>query len=319
MAVLEAQKTKTRTTAHLGEPKTGWELFKKNFPLHKYYYMLMIPGLLALLIFRYLPMGGLIIAFKEYKVSDGIWGSDWAGLKWFEMLFTNPQFFQVLWNTIWISLLKLLFGFPAPILLALMINEVSKMWFKRTVQTVIYLPHFISWVIIGGLMTSLLSPSTGILSLMGITKNPILEPQNFRFLVVLTDIWKEAGWGTVVYLAAISGVSPDLYEAATVDGANRFQKIWHITIPAIAGTLAVMLVLRTGSLMMAGFDQLYVLQTPAVMDVGDVLDTFVYRYGLAQGRFSYATAAGLFQSAVGLILVTITNTAARKMEQPGVW
>lgn len=254
---------------------TIWQRFLKNLPVHKYYYILMVPGLLLLLLFRYLPMCGMIIAFKDYKLSTGILGGDWAGLDWFKMLFSNPQFTQVLKNTIWISLLKLAFGFPAPILLAIMMNEVSKNFLKRTIQTVIYLPHFISWVVIGGLMMTILSPSVGILGLFGITKNPLLEPANFRFLVVLTDIWKEAGWGTVVYLAAISSISPDLYEAATVDGAGRFQKIRHITLPAIASTVTVMLILRTGSLMMAGFDQIYVLQTPAVMDVGDVLDTFV--------------------------------------------
>lgn len=302
-----------------GAPQTGWARFKKDFPIHKYYYLLMIPGLLVLLLFRYFPMGGLIIAFKDYKVKEGIIGSAWAGLKWFEMLFSNPQFSQVLINTIWISLLKLIFGFPAPILLAIMINEVRQTRLKKTIQTVVYLPHFISWVVIGGLMISLLSPSVGILSLFGVTKNPLLEPGNFRSLVVITDIWKEVGWGTVVYLAAITGISQDLYEAATVDGAGRFQKIRHITLPSIMGTIAVMLIMRCGNLMMTGFDQLYVLQTPSVMDVGDVLDTFVYRYGLAMGRFSMATAAGLFQSVVGLILVCISNFCSHKMDQPGVW
>ncbi|WP_322176431.1 ABC transporter permease [Acutalibacter caecimuris] len=296
-----------------------WVKFKKGFKANIWYYLLMLPGLLALLVFRYVPMGGLVIAFKDFKVAEGMFGSAWVGTKWFDMLFSNREFGQVLFNTIYISLLKLIFSFPAPILLALMINEVSSVGLKRSIQTVVYLPHFISWVVIGGVLTTILSPSVGILSYFGLAKNPLLEPGNFRWMVVVSDIWKEAGWGTVVYLAAITNISPELYEAATVDGANRFQKILHITLPAIASTIAVMLILRTGSLLSAGFDQMYVLQTPATMDVGDVLDTFVYRYGLAQGRFSYAAAAGLFQSVVGLILVSFSNFVTGRMGQDGIW
>lgn len=308
-------------TASALSPKGGgsWARFRKNFKVHKWYYLLMLPGLATLFIFRYIPMGGVVIAFEEFRVADGVFGSAWAGTKWFDMLFSNKEFGQVLFNTIYISLLKLLLSFPAPILLALMINEVGQVPLKKSIQTIVYLPHFISWVVIGGVLTTILSPSVGITSYFGMTKNPLLEPSNFRIIVVLSDIWKEAGWGTVVYLAAITGISPDLYEAATVDGANRFQKIWHITIPAIAGTIAVMLILRTGSLLSAGFDQMYVMQTPATMDVGDVLDTFVYRYGLAQGRFSYAAAAGLFQSVIGLILVSLSNFITNRMGQDGIW
>lgn len=309
-----------KAAAAAQKPRQGrWYKFKKNFPVHKYYYLLILPGLAALLVFRYIPMVGVIIAFKDFKIAEGIFGSQWVGTKWFEMLFSNAEFSNVLFNTIYISLLKLIFSFPAPILLALMINEVSHVKFKKVIQTTVYLPHFISWVVIGGVMMTILSPSVGILSLFGVSKNPLLEPANFRWLVVVSDIWKEAGWGTVVYLAAITNISPDLYEAATVDGATRFQKIWNITLPAIAGTIAIMLILRTGSLLSAGFDQMYVLQTSATMDVGDVLDTFVYRYGLAQGRFSYAAAAGLFQSVVGLILVSLSNFITGRMGQDGIW
>jgi len=303
----------------LPKEKRFWRHFKKNFSVQKYYYLLMIPGLTILLLFRYAPMGGIIIAFKDFKIAEGIFGSSWAGMKWFEMLFSNAEFGRVLFNTILISVSKLIFGFPVPIILAVMINEVSNTKLKKSIQTVIYLPHFISWVVIGGILYTILSPTVGVLSLFKVKKNPLLEPSNFRILVVLSEIWKTSGWGTIVYLAAISGISPDLYESAIIDGANRFQKIRHITIPSIASTIAVMLILRTGSLMSAGFDQMYVLQSPATMDVGDVLDTFVYRYGLAQGRFSYATAAGLFQSVVGLILVLLSNFITNKMGQDGIW
>ena len=301
------------------QKQSGWKRFRKNFRVHKYYYLLMLPGIIALLVFRYVPMAGIVIAFKNFRIADGIFGSEWVGLKWFEMLFSNAEFTNVLFNTIYISILKIVFSFPAPILLALMINEVGHLKYKKVVQTTVYLPHFISWVVVGGIMMTILSPSVGVLSLFGAAKNPLLEPANFRWLVVISDIWKEAGWGTVVYLAAITSISPDLYEAATVDGATRFQKIWNITLPAISGTIAIMLILRTGSILSAGFDQMYMLQTPATMDVGDVLDTFVYRYGLAQGRFSYAAAAGLFQSVVGLILVSISNFVTAKMGQDGIW
>ena len=304
---------------HNGGGRSFWLRFSKGFRTNIWYYLLMLPGLLTLFIFRYFPMGGLVIAFEDYKVADGIFGSAWVGTKWFEMLFSNKEFGQVLFNTIYISLLKLIFSFPAPILLALMINEVRSVILKKSIQTVVYLPHFISWVVIGGVLSTILSPSVGVLPYFGAAKNPLLEPSNFRWMVVVSDIWKEAGWGTVVYLAAITNVSPELYEAATVDGANRFQKILHITIPAIASTIAVMLILRTGSLLSAGFNQMYVMQTPATMDVGDVLDTFVYRYGLAQGRFSYAAAAGLFQSVVGLILVSLSNFITNRMGQDGIW
>lgn len=292
---------------------------KKELAENKWYYFLIFPGFLMLILFRYVPMSGLVIAFKDYKIGLGILESPWAGWTHFHQLFSNPQFTEVLWNTIYISLLKLLFGFPAPILLSLMINELASEKLKRVVQTIVYLPHFISWVVIGGILFTLLSPSVGILSLLGVSRNPLLEPQNFRALVVVSDIWKEVGWGTVVYLAAITNVNADLYEAATVDGASRLEKIWNITLPSIAGTIAVMLILRTGSLMSAGFDQMYVLQTDATMDVGDVIDTFVYRYGLAQGKFSFAAAAGFFQSVVGLILVVISNLVTRKMGQDGIW
>ena len=298
---------------------TSWTRFKKNFSTHKYIYLLMLPGLLTLFIFRYIPMAGIVVAFQNYRVVDGLFGSEWVGLHWFEMLFSNPQFLRILGNTITITLMRLVIGFPAPIILALLINEISRNTYKRTVQTIVYLPHFISWVVIGGIMTILLSPTVGILSVFGVDRNPLLNPATFRWVVVFSGIWKDAGWGTIVYLAAISTVNPDLYEAAVVDGANRFKRVIHITLPSISGAIAVMLILNTGTLLTAGFDQLFVLQSPAVMHVGDVLDTFVYRHGLAQGRFSHAAAAGLFQAVVGLMLVTMSNYFAKRMGESGIF
>lgn len=289
---------------------------------YAWFYLFMLPGLLALILFRYVPMVGNIIAFKDFNVRDGMFGSPWTsmhGLKWFHQLFSNPEFARVLWNTIYISILKILFSFPAPIVLALMINEVSSTKLKKVIQTTVYLPHFISWVVLGGILFTLLSPSVGILSIFGFTRNPLLNPKTFRAWLILTDIWKTAGWGTVVYMAAITGIGQELYEAATVDGANRFQRILYVTLPGILPTISILLVLRVGNLLFAGFDQIYILQQPATIEVSDVLDTFVYRYGIGQGRFPYGAAAGLFQSLVGIVMVGFSNYFSKRMGQDGVW
>lgn len=284
-----------------------------------YYYAFMVPGLLMLLLFRYIPMFGNVIAFKDFTVRRGIFGSEFVGLKWFEQLFSNREFTRVLTNTIYISLLKIFISFPSSIILALMINEVSNLKTKRLIQTTVYLPHFISWAVLGGILFTILSPSVGVLGLFGVDRNPLMNTSTFRIWVIVTDIWKESGWGTVVYLAAMSGISQELYEAARVDGAGRMRRIWHVTLPGIMPTISIMLILRVGSVLFAGFDQMYVLQTPATMEVADVLDTFVYRYGIGQGRFSFGAAAGLFQAVVGLMMVAIANKVSHRMGQDGVW
>lgn len=286
---------------------------------HKYYYVLLFPGILYFLVFNYIPMGGLLIAFQDYKLAKGITGSAWAGLKWFDMLFSSPDFWTALRNTLLISFYKLVFNFPAPIILALMINEVASTKFKRTIQTIIYFPHFVSWVVLGGILFTVLSPSTGILSALGVTTSPLMDPRSFRSLLVISEIWKNIGWGTIIYLAAISGINPELYDAAKVDGASRYRLIRHITVPSISGTIVILLILRTGHILSAGFDQVFVLYHPLVYEVADILDTYVYRVGLTSGRFSLATAAGLFQSVVGLVLLLITNAAAKKIGGRGIW
>ncbi|WP_200634385.1 MULTISPECIES: ABC transporter permease [Paenibacillus] len=264
-------------------------------------------------------MGGVLIAFQDYKLAKGITGSAWAGLKWFDMLFSSPDFWTALRNTLLISFYKLVFNFPAPIILALMINEVANTKFKRTIQTIIYFPHFVSWVVLGGILFTVLSPSTGILSALGVTTSPLMDPRSFRSLLVISEIWKNIGWGTIIYLAAISGINPDLYDAAKVDGASRYRLIRHITVPSISGTIVILLILRTGHILSAGFDQVFVLYHPLVYEVADILDTYVYRVGLTSGRFSLATAAGLFQSVVGLVLLLFTNAAAKKIGGRGIW
>ncbi|MFD0959988.1 ABC transporter permease [Paenibacillus chungangensis] len=305
-----------RTSTKQSNLLKGWW---KVYHINKYYYVLLIPGLLFFLVFNYLPMGGILLAFKEFNISSGLWGSPWAGLKWFNLLFEAPDFWKALRNTIIISFYKLIFNFPAPIILALLLNEVRNALFKRVIQTVVYFPHFLSWVILGGILFTLFSVQTGLLKFLGLSISPLMNPESFRGMLVLSDMWKEVGWGTIIYLAAISGINQELYEAARIDGANRFQLVRHITIPSIANTIIILLILRTGHILHVGFDQIFVLYSPLVYEVSDILDTYVYRTGLTMGRYSLATAAGLFQSIVGLMLIIVTNGLAKRMGERGIW
>lgn len=293
--------------------------FKKMFSKYKYYYLLMLPGLAFFIIFKYIPMAGIIIGFKDFKVSEGILGSSWVGFKWFEQLFSSSEFWQVFVNTLIISFYKLIFAFPAPIILALLINELKGKFFKRTIQTMVYFPHFLSWVVISGILITVLSPQGGMLSMFGITASPLMDPKYFRGVLVASDVWKEAGWGTVIYLAAMAGISTEMYEAAVIDGANRLQQIFYITLPSIKSTIMILLILKTGSILNAGFDQVYMLYNPLVYSVGDILDTYVYRIAFTMGNYSLATAAGIFKSLINLIILVITNSIAHAMGQEGLW
>lgn len=288
--------------------------FWKNWQL----YSMLLPGVLFFLIFKYIPLGGIVIAFQDYNVFMGIFDSPWVGLKHFYNLFEYPEFYEILTNTVLISLYQLLFGFPAPIILALLLNEVRKRYFKQTVQTVLYLPHFLSWVIVGGLFISLLSPTSGlineIIKLFG--GEPIFfmqEPQYFRSIIVGSSIWKEVGWGTIIYLAAMAGINPELYEAAEVDGAGKFRQALNITIPSILPTIMILLLLRIGNILDLGFEQIYMLLNPLVWDTGEVFDTYIYRVGLLGGQYSYTTAIGIFKSVVGLLLLVGANRLSRRM------
>ncbi|WP_396125543.1 ABC transporter permease [Bacillus sp. Marseille-Q3570] len=281
-------------------------------------YSMILPGLLYFLVFKYIPLGGIVIAFQDYSVYGGIFESPWVGLKHFQNLFEYPEFYTILKNTLLISLYQLIFGFPAPIILALFLNEVRKMFFKRTVQTVLYLPHFLSWVIVGGLVISFLSPSTGIVNeiVRWFGGEPIFfiqEPEYFRSIIVSSGIWKEVGWGTIIYLAAMAGINPELYEAAEVDGAGKFRQAISITIPCILPTIMVLLLLRIGNILDLGFEQIYMLLNPLVRETGEVFDTYIYRAGLLGGQYSYTTAIGLFKSIVGFILLVGANKLSKKM------
>nr|WP_242698197.1 ABC transporter permease subunit [Bacillus sp. SD088] len=284
----------------------------------------MVPGIIYFILFKYLPMWGVIIAFQDYSVFGGLLESTWVGLQHFNHMFQDREFYQVLWNTFIISFYKLLWGFPGPIVLAILLNEIRNMGYKRAIQTLAYLPHFLSWVIVGGILINILSPSTGIVNevIKFLGMNPILflaDTSWFRSVLVASDIWKEIGWGAIIYLAALAGVDPQLYEAATVDGANKWKQLWYVTIPALLPTIAILFVLRLGNVLDVGFEQIFVLYNPVVYEVADVIETYVYRAGIEQAQFSYTTAVGLFKSVIALVLVYLANKAAKKMGQEGIW
>ena len=304
--------------------KEGVKGLTKYLWKHKYVYLMLVPAIVYYVIFCYVPMYGASIAFKDFNPMQGIMKSPWVGFDVFEQLFGMSKFYSVFWNTIRISLIRLIFGFPFPIIVALMLNELRWNRVKRVIQTAIYIPNFISWVVLGGIMTSLLSMDSGIVN--GIIKMLGFQPIGFltdeRYFVptmVVSMIWKTFGWNTIIYLAAMTGIDPQLYEAATVDGANRWQRLLHITLPCIRSTIIVVLITRIGSLMQAGFEQIFVLYHPGVYGTADIIDTYVYRMGLQEGKFELASAVGLFKSVVNFILVVIANKTARMMGEEGIY
>lgn len=290
---------------------------------YRWIYALILPTVVYFVIFAYLPMVGLQIAFKDYKVFRGMWESPWVGFEHFEAMFSSEKFPQLIRNTLLISFYRILFGFPVPIIFALLLNEVRRMWFKRSVQTVTYFPHFLSWVVFAGIVINILGP-TGLLNTLivesgGERVNFLTNPDTFRSVVVVTGIMKEFGWGAIIYLAALSGIDAQLYEAARVDGAGKLRQIWHVTLPGLRPVMAVLLVLSLGSLLDAGFDQIFQLQNGAVLEVGDIIDTYVYRVGLLEAQFELATAVGLFKGVVGLIMIVTANHVLRRMGQRSIW
>lgn len=296
----------------------------RNLAMYRYLYIMLIPGLTYFIIFSYIPMFGIRVAFKDFNMIKGISASTWVGFKYFKQAFASPYFSQTFFNTLIISVLKLIWGFPAPIILALLLNEVSNMNIKRVVQTVSYLPHFISWVIIGGLMVDLLSPQTGVVNnfIKMLGKEPIYflaSKEYFRGVLITSEIWKGIGWGSIIYLAALSGVDPQLYEAAEIDGCGRWKQTLHVTLPGIVGTISIMLILRLGGILSAGFEQIFILYNPSVYEVADIIDTWVYRTGIQGMQYSLATAVGLFKSVIGFTLVVTANWASQKISETGIW
>ena len=296
--------------------KLGRELYK-----HRWYYLLLLPAVAYFVIFKYVPMYGITIAFKDFKLGKGILDSGWADpwFKCFKQLFRSELFWRSVKNTLSISFLKIIVAFPIPIIFALLIDALPGRRFKKTVQTVSYLPYFISWVVLGGILRSLLSPTYGainyILGWFGVDPIHFLaEEEMFQAVLFITHVWQTVGYGSIVYLAAIAGVDQEIYEAARVDGARRIQMMLKITIPCIASTILTMLILDVGKFMSAGFDQVQNLYNPVVYSTGDIIDTFTYRAGLVDRNYSYSTAASLFQNIIGLILLLITNYVSKKVD-----
>jgi putative aldouronate transport system permease protein len=290
----------------------------------KYLYILLIPAVVYFLIFNYVPMYGIIIAFKDFNFSKGIIHSPWIGFENFKYMFGLSDFYTVFWNSLYLSFLRLVFGFPFPILLALLLNEMRNRTYQRITQTIIYLPHFISWVVIGGILVNFLSPSWGVVNifLKQFGFEPIFflaDTDYFRPLVLLSSMWKESGWESILYLAAMAGINTELYEAASIDGANRFQRIRFVTLPGIKSTIIILLILRLGHIMGNGFEQIFVLQNPLNLGVSEVFETYVYRVGLIGGRFSFGTTVGLFTSVIGLIFLLASNQIAKWMKEDGIW
>lgn len=290
---------------------------------YRWQYAMIAPAVVLLLLFHYIPMAGIVVAFRDFRIGSSIWNSPWVGLDNFVFL-REPQFWNVVRNTLYISVLKFLFGFPAPIILALLVNEVTRSTFKRFVQSVSYLPHFFSWIVVAYILQALLALDGGLVNgLIGkMGGEPVFflgSTEWFRPVVVASGLWKENGWNAILYLAAIASIDPQLYEAAKVEGAGKLAQIRHITLPGLVPTISIVLILSIPSLITVGMDQIYPLTNPANIEVADVLDTYVLRSGLQQGYFGTATAVGLLSSVISLLLVLATNRMSRKLNGEGLW
>jgi putative aldouronate transport system permease protein len=290
------------------------------------YLMLALP-MAFFIIFRYVPMTNIVIAFKDYNIFQGVWseGSPWVGWKWFRTAFVTRDFWNAMRNTLWLNFLDLVVGFPAPIILALILNELLFKGFKKFTQTVIYLPHFLSWIIVSSIASRLLAPSTGVVNIF-LVENFGIGPIDFLMdkskwvaTYILFGVWKEMGWGTIIYLAAITGINPELYEAAEVDGAGRWRKLWNVTLPGIRSTIVVLLIMNIGRILGIELDRPYTMMNNIVMEVADVLSTLVYRVGIRSFQFSLTAAIGLFQSVICVIFLVAANTIAKRFGERGIW
>ncbi|MDY3280330.1 MAG: ABC transporter permease subunit [Eubacteriales bacterium] len=295
----------------------------RDFSLNKYKYLLILPVLVYLFLFCYKPMYGLVIAFKNYKPTRGIAGSKWVGFLWFETFFKDPYFFRLIRNTFLLSLLNIVFGFPAPILLALLLNEVGNNKFKRTVQTITYMPYFISMVVMCSIIR-IYCQENGLFSQIaeffgGSRKNYLMDAGAFRPIHVLSGIWQGIGWNSIIYLAALAGIDQAQYEAARIDGANRFQQVLHITIPGILPTIVVLFVLRMGSILNVGYEKVLLLYNTSIYETADVLSTYIYRMGLESQKYSLSTAVGLFNTLVNIVFLVLTNWISRRTTESGLF
>ena len=300
--------------------KAFWKSLRRDRQL----VFMLIPVVIFFAVFSYYPLYGILIAFKDYSISRGILGSPWAGLRYFRQFFSSPYFGRLLRNTVLISVYSLLWGFPVPILFALLLNEFKDGKFKRLIQTVSYLPHFISLVVICGILIDIFSPQGGVVnsllySLTGKRINFFGEPEWFRTMYVGSGVWQEFGWNSIIYLAAITGINPDLYEAARIDGAGRLRQIWHVTLPGIRPTILTLLILNLGNIMSVGYEKIILLYSPTTYETADVISTYVYRTGLLSQQYSYAGAVGLFNSAINIAILVLCNFAGKKLFGVGIW
>lgn len=298
----------------------AWKQMKKS----KYLYLMFLPVLTYFIIFKFWPMAGMVIAFKKYNVVEGIWGSPWVGFRYFQQFFGSIYFYRLLRNTIMINIYGLLFVFTAPIILALLLNEVKNQVFKRTIQTISYLPHFISVVIVVSMAMQFMSPSTGLINniieaLGGERIYFLSKPEMFWGIYTLVDLWRSVGWGSIIFLAALTNIDPQLYEAAIIDGAGRWKQLWHVTLPCLMPTIIILLILRIGHFVEVGFEPILLMYNTNTYETADVIETYVYRMGLLNSNYSYATAVGMFQSIIGLILVVLTNKASKKFADHSLW
>ena len=330
MAKLQPASTPALSDTDQGEMKakrkTGVWLGQtvKRMRKSRYLLLLFLPCFLYYVLFKYVPMFGIVISFKNYNLYKGIWASDWVGFKYYVMFFKNHDFFILLRNTFLLGLYKLVFGFPAPIMLALLLNEVKNAVFKRFVQSVSYLPHFISNVVVASMVVMFLSPSGGlvnkIIEWLGFEPvNFMVKPGLFRSIYVASEIWQHFGWEAIIYLAALTAIDPMLYEAAEIDGATRWQKLKYVTLPGIAPAIVVIFILNVGKILEIGFEKVFLLYNPAVYETADIISTYVYRVGLMQGNFSYASAIDLFTGVVSLVFIWSTNYLSRKLGKTSLW
>ncbi|MGL3150406.1 ABC transporter permease [Microbacterium sp. A82] len=295
-----------------------------HFTQFKWLYLMLLPGIIYFVIFRYGPMGGAVIAFKDYVPFLGIADSPWVGFKHFEDLFASPDFGRIMANTLILALLSVVVAFPLTIVVALLLNELRVNMVKRSVQTLIYIPHFLSWTVVASLTYLLFALDIGPLTqlingLFGTDTSFLTDPAWFRPIIVLQDIWKNTGWGTIIFLAALASVDQEQYEAAIIDGAGRFQRVWHVTLPAIRPTIIILLVLQMGQVLNTGFEQIYLMTNSLNRQVADVFDTYVYFMGITQGSYSYSTAVGLFKAVVGVVLIFGANWLAKRFNQTGIF
>ena len=297
------------------------KLMKRNWLL----YLFLLPGLVYIIIFNYVPMYGIQIAFRDYRYTKGIWGSAWVGLKWFKTFFNAPRFWQILKNTLSISLYSLIVGFPLPIILALILNNVKNLKLKKFAQTITYMPHFISTVVLVGMMSIFFSPNSGIvnslLSYVGGSGNVYFmgNASYFPHLYVWSDVWQGMGWGSIIYMAALSGVDQELHEAAMIDGANRLKRVWYIDLPAITPTMVIMLILRCGSVMSVGYEKVYLMQNSLNLSTSEVIATYTYKLGLIQQEFGYSSAIGLFNNVINFIILVLVNKLADRISGSSLW